>query len=86
MVSKFLVSSSQAVFVGSLVSPSMAVLRSFSSPCLVATSGSLVFVSGAFESFRLFILLSICPRVSQLHQVTSWNIALGQVWPPAGHL
>ena len=79
LVSWFLVFFSLGVSVAS-------VLRFFSSPPSAVTSGSFVFFSGIFGRSRVFILSSSCPRVPQLHQVTSRSIALGRGRPPAGHL
>ena len=69
-----------------LVYPPMSVLRFFSSPPSVVTSGSFVFFSGIFGRSRVFILSSSCHPVPQLHQVTSGTIALGRGLPPAGYL
>ena len=66
-MSCFLISSSLGVFVSLLVSPPVLVLRFFSSPHSVVTSGSLVFVSDVSGRSRVFVLLSSCPWVPQLH-------------------
>ena len=54
-MSWFLVSSSLGVFLGSLVSPPVLLLRFFSSSHLVVVSGSLVFVSCVFGRSRVFV-------------------------------
>ena len=60
LVSRFLVSSSQGIFAGSLASPSMAVLRSFSSVCLVATCRSLEF-PGVYPLIHLSLGFAVAP-------------------------
>ena len=85
-MSWFLVSSSLGFFGESLVSSLVFLFMFFSSPNSVVIFGSLVFVSGVFGRSRVFVLSSSCPRVLQLHQVTSGSIAQGRGRSPAGHL